>query len=372
MSTAPRWAGGQGWRLEEIPEVTIGVVEGDERYLLHDVYQVRRMSEGRIAVLDAGSARVRVYAGDGAHLFDVGGRGDGPAEFRSPQFLTLAEDSIVVFERSPGSATWFTPGGAFVRRVATPGGLDGRSLYPLVVGVLADGRAVVAAAPPGRERPGQRIHRPSMAVWTFPLRGTEADSLFSFLDREQEYYQSDGRPSRRDVIFGHRSYVTAGEDQIYHGTTESYSINVYDGTGSLRRVIRKPGPASAVTDAHLDRLVDWTADRAGLEQDRRDALKRSFRDGPVNDSLPAFRLLVVDAEANLWVENWAGAGMRTESFSVFSPEGEWLGDVTVPTGLSWLRGSRTNPIEIGSDYVLGVWEGDLGVQQVRLYRLLKD
>lgn len=48
-STEPRWGEGEGWRIAPEPELVIGEVEGDER-----------------------------------HLVDVGGPGDGPAEFRFP------------------------------------------------------------------------------------------------------------------------------------------------------------------------------------------------------------------------------------------------------------------------------------------------
>ena len=42
-------------------------------------------------------------------------------------------------------------------------------------------------------------------------------------------------------------------------------------------------------------------------------------------------------------------------------------------GSEVLRGInlRTALLEIGKDYVLAVWENELGVEQVRLYRILK-
>lgn len=54
--------------------------------------------------------------------------------------------------------------------------------------------------------------------------------------------------------------------------------------------------------------------------------------------------------------------------------GAWLGRVELPPGLPMLRGTavRSAPVlEIGPDWILGVWEDELGVQQVRLYRLRK-
>ena len=91
-SSSPQWAVGTPWTLSPEPEVVIGRVEGDERYLLSRVHGARRFTDGRIAILDLGSSRVRVYDAEGAHLFDVGGRGDGPSEFSSAHFFDLVHD----------------------------------------------------------------------------------------------------------------------------------------------------------------------------------------------------------------------------------------------------------------------------------------
>ena len=64
--------------------------------------------------------------------------------------------------------------------------------------------------------------------------------------------------------------------------------------------------------------------------------------------------------------------MNQGRFSVFRTDGAWLGYVEIPEGLPQLRVSYDmQSMEIGSDYVLGVWVDDLGVEQVRLYRIEK-
>jgi len=67
-------------------------------------------------------------------------------------------------------------------------------------------------------------------------------------------------------------------------------------------------------------------------------------------------------------------GIDQGQFSVFDADGVWLGRVALPPGLPWLRGHnlRYPILEIGRDYVLGVWVDDLGVEQVRLYRIEKN
>lgn len=48
-------------------------------------------------------------------------------------------------------------------------------------------------------------------------------------------------------------------------------------------------------------------------------------------------------------------------WSVFSPEGVWLGDLRMPPDF--------HALEIGDDYILGRFTGDLEQESVRLYAL---
>ncbi len=45
-SARPLWERGEGWALSPEPEVVIGQVEGNEKYLLNQVAGVRRLSDG--------------------------------------------------------------------------------------------------------------------------------------------------------------------------------------------------------------------------------------------------------------------------------------------------------------------------------------
>jgi hypothetical protein len=51
------------------------------------------------------------------------------------------------------------------------------------------------------------------------------------------------------------------------------------------------------------------------------------------------------------------------AWRVFDPSGIWLGTVTLP--------ARFNPMDIGKDYVLGLWRDEDDVEHIRIYRLRK-
>ena len=55
----------------------------------------------------------------------------------------------------------------------------------------------------------------------------------------------------------------------------------------------------------------------------------------------------------------------------YTPGGEWLGTVAVPSGLQQENVGLPVSFEIGDDYILGVWRDDIGVEYVRMYGLMK-
>lgn len=177
-SSRPLWAPHEAWSLSAEPELTIGARDGDERYVFTGVRGVRRLPDGRVAVLDAGSNRVRLYDPSGVHLLDFGGEGDGPAEFRSSQYLGLDGDELVVFEAIGGNRTWWSPDGQLLRASGAFASDDRASGTLIMVGAMADGTGVgVRDGPAGLPAHDVGLNRRPWSVWTFDLTGQVSDSL---------------------------------------------------------------------------------------------------------------------------------------------------------------------------------------------------
>jgi hypothetical protein len=75
---------------------------------------------------------------------------------------------------------------------------------------------------------------------------------------------------------------------------------------------------------------------------------------------PAYGALLANRDGYLWVQN---ADTTHRRWSVFHPDGHWLGDVPVPR--------RFTPYELSAQHVLGVQKDELGVPFVRAFRLLR-
>jgi hypothetical protein len=96
------------------------------------------------------------------------------------------------------------------------------------------------------------------------------------------------------------------------------------------------------------------------------AILRLIESMPIPDHRPAYSRLVMDSDGFVWAAQYhrrvhSGYSVNWE---VFSPEGEWLGGFTTPSGLT--------VFEIGSDYLLGVYRDELDVEHVQLYGLTRS
>ena len=76
---------------------------------------------------------------------------------------------------------------------------------------------------------------------------------------------------------------------------------------------------------------------------------------------PAIRSFSVDSEGFLWINDRASLQLGTSEWSVFDPQGRWLGTIELPSaGIFW----------VGEDFILGGQvDFDTGLQTVERYRL---
>jgi hypothetical protein len=86
----------QAWRVTEHPVLRIGVMEGDPNYQLNHITGALRLSDGRIVI--ANDYQLRFYDANGRHLRTVGGRGDGPGEFRTLEITLGRGDTILAWD----------------------------------------------------------------------------------------------------------------------------------------------------------------------------------------------------------------------------------------------------------------------------------
>ena len=386
-SVTPAWDG-DGWTVADTPSLVIGRREGDERYLFGDVAGAVVLRGRRIAVLDAQSALIRVYSAKGEHIADWGREGDGPGEFKSPQFLfPYRGDSILVSDIVASRFTILDDEGRFGRRIVPEMGqsfaiewrqrLDqgDRSVTPdasccRLWGPLTTG-AFLLSYPEMIPARGRGTVTGSVSVAITPDSGGAARLVGTFAGRRYRLGVLD-YPAR--FQFSPWLNMVAGIDGYFATEGDAYSIGEYDTGGRLRRIIRLARGPRPVTDevkvAHEALLRERIMEPGQLTGGRsREELLRELLAGGYPSHLPAFFPLVVDAEGSIWAGHRAfgaaanGRGFDRNEFFVFRSDGRHLGVVELPLNV-WA-------FQIGADFILGRASDDLGVEYVHLYRIEK-
>ncbi len=100
------------------------------------------------------------------------------------------------------------------------------------------------------------------------------------------------------------------------------------------------------------------------DDDQRRRTEQFYRDIPVPETFPAYGGIAVSVEGYLWVRAYDVPGNQANNWSVFDAEGTLRGTVELPPHLE--------PLEIGPNYVLGLWRDADDVEYVQLYELIKS
>ena len=67
-------AGSRVWPVGSEPTVSIGAREGEDAYMLYQVMDATKLSDGRIVVANSGDSQLRVFDALGTHVATWGGR----------------------------------------------------------------------------------------------------------------------------------------------------------------------------------------------------------------------------------------------------------------------------------------------------------
>ena len=383
---APTWRAGAGWRLSERPAVEIGSEGGDTTQLLNRTWYGTRLSDGRIVL--GQSSDLRMYSATGKFIRTIGRRGRGPGEFRgSPGRLERwAGDTIAVANEQ--FILVFSPSGDYVRSIRVPRDsmkFDPRhragELLPLPDGSVLFHLNVRQTDGP-QNRPTGVYTRERGIVRYVPGRA-RLDTL-GFYAALRTYWHDDGGGRGRGgplpfAPFGTHAWAA---DRLYAGDMIRYEIH---GFTLPRRTAR--GPSS--DPIRLSTIIRYLKPLRPITAEDRRAWLKDIRGRTAPADRPererhlaalkwptthqAFVSLVADDGGNLWVgETRAGVTRRSGTwgqdlpavYTVFDRDGRLLGEVPAPPDVEVL--------EVGSDYLLGVWTNEDDVEFVRLYRLSKQ
>ena len=345
-----------GWRIGRQPEVSIGVLEGDDPYMLFFVRDATILSDGRIVVVNTGTTELRVFNAEGTYLDTWGGEGEGPGEFTNLRHIEpLPNDSVIVWGQLDPTMTVFDPAGNYVRRVRS----DRSAAEPPMhyIGALSatrDGLILAGQDPVWAEG--------NVVVEVWDTEGSLRGSLGTHEGLEPRTRVGN---TRYTTIFGRTLNLQPWGELIVISPTDHYEFKAFAPDGTLARIVRRDHVRRAPTDAHLQAYIDrWLDGIANDLVELKAQTRLNLRSVPVAEFLPAYSSIMSDAVDHLWVREYEPPGEEQPGvlWTVFDPEGRVLGFVETPEGLEIY--------EIGPDYILGkTQDEEFGVESVQVWPL---
>lgn len=341
------WDGSSGWRAVE--DLRLGSADGAGPDVFAFPAALEADAQGRLYVLDAQAAQVRVFGPDGTHVRSLGRQGQGPGELAQPVGFALAPDGAVwvVDPRNRRYTVWDSTGALreSVRRdndfimVPWPGRFDRQGrLWDVGPGSGKAGSAPTLLRRDDAESAAAAIPLPSVSPEQFSItRGPVSSSV--------------------PVPFSPRlQWALDAEGHVWSGVTGSYRLVNWQPGGDTLRIVERAAAPVPVSDAERDSLPAQL--KGFTDQGGKIDLSRVPR------NKPAFSSLFTDDRGWVWVRPSVPAGASGTALDVFDPEGRYHGRVTIPIVV--MEGM---PLIVRGDRVYAVTLSDEGVPQVVRYRL---
>ena len=367
-NVAPAWTDGSGWRLGEAPLLDIGQLDGPDETQFFQVSSGARLSDGSFVLGSFGSHDLRRFSAEGEHLWTVGREGEGPGEFLGlMQVVANPGDTILTYDFRQRRISRFAPDGTFLDARPLEG--PGESGFAFVETLLPDGSAVFTWREFSRDRelPVEgEVSRDTLGIHVLDAAGDSARELGRFPGPEMVVLRAGETEGGFNISisstpFGRSTETAGGSAAIWVGDTERFEIWRYGLEGQLEGIVRRAFAPIAVDDALVRTAMAEELEDA--DDDQLQAIRRRWESVSVPPTLPACEALRVDRVGNLWVQSFEIPGASERTWSAFTADGVWLGDVAFP--------DRFRPLEIGDDYVIGRFGDDLDVEHVQIWELVK-
>lgn len=357
-STAPAWKEGEGWTVDSVPSLAVGVAEGAREHEFNHVSDVLPLSGGGFVVADGGNRELRWFDDEGRLVATAGREGKGPGEFVGLGSIWVRGDTVVALDDFLHRVSLFHPAGRFIRSIQVPQGppLGGSVFF---AALLDDGTVLVRAPATGNiagaSRRPERLHRIDASGRLLGGAGeVPGQPLFGV---EQE-----GGFTGYRVPFAQETKIVPAPGGYLVGVADEGALRLHRPDGSLQRIVRVRTEPVRVTSKDLDVYLDQAFE--GADAAYRARMNELYARMPVPRTYPAFRQMVVDDAGNVWAERYPRPGdAGPAAWSVIDPSGRWLGDVTLPAGFTLLHAAR--------DALWGKTQTDDAVDRVTAFPLRK-
>jgi len=325
---------------------------------------------GSLWITDSQAQEIRVFdPGSGAHLFTIGGRGDGPGEFRRSAFLGFdGEGSAYAYDSELRRLSVFTESGDFLHSKLMPSslGISPRPLHVTRTGTLLGQIPQVMERLPANGS----TFRDTVRIWTMPLDGAaptlvwEAPgALWYFRDGVQVVVPYTGvlpAPYAGGSLWGLR------DDRVYvTDAAGEASYSVYGPAGLERRVEIDRAPRQ-IDDFSASKFVEFLRG-VGFPESQVRFYERHLSDMPIPEARrrPWDAVLFTD-RGGVWLLRpgdaegvTVGVPEDDQVWDVFDAEGVFIGHLRLPSNV-W-------PVQVSGQSVLTIVRDEMDRSTVAIH-----
>ena len=364
-TTVVRTLSGSVWEGEAtlVPEVSIGELDGPEEYLFGWIFSLAVDDDRNVYVFDYQAQHVGVFDAQGNHLETLGGRGEGPGEFKGAEAIAMLPDGRLVV-RNPGNqrVEVFGPEPGHTEQWRYPaGGLTTfRQLYTDM-----HGRTLVRIV--DRSRPSSSGGGLVTQLLVLGPDGTPVDTLAE---------PSHPSPTEVRPFTPRFQWTFHPSGHFLTGMPSEYRIDLARDDGVLR-IERAVDPVPVLDEERAYAREQMVRSRRARDPDW------SWSGPPVPRQKPFFRSLRTGRDGRIWVRVAAeGYSVENEDhdpgdpssmpviwrepvrYDVFEPDGTYLGVVVPPDG------TTLSIAVFDGDHVWAVTEDELEVERVVRFRIV--
>ena len=331
--------------------------EGPE--LFGGLGSVRLHPNGSLWITERQTQEIRVFdSGSGAHLFTIGGRGDGPGEFQRSGILGFdAEGAAYVYDDRHRRLSVFSEGGELLRSHLMPSslGIGPRPLHVTGAGTL------LGQIPRTMERtPADgSTARDTVRIWKMPLDGSSpamvaetSGPLWYFQDGIQVVVPYTGglpAPYAGGSLQGFR------DDQVYvTDDAGEASYSVYGPAGLERRVVIERAPLRIDGLSVTEFVEDMRRIRFPEHLVR--IYEEHLSDMPIGETRRPWDRLVLGDQGGAWLLRadategaTADGSADVQVWDGFDAEGVFLGPIRLPTNILLIQVSGQSALTIVYD-----------------------
>jgi hypothetical protein len=368
-----------------VEEMSIGVADGAEEYMLGDIADIALGPDGSIYALDRQVPVVRQFDAEGKFIRNIGRRGQGPGEMRSPSGIAMSRDRrLLLWDTANWRINIYSATGDILPQITTPSGSSGSSMAQYARALMVDtaGRIVT------RKTLFTGPLDPRPTVWLrFAPNGAPIDTVYAppspfttpeLVASNERFRKTNAVPfwPQRHVTMSPFGYIVAGFPNRY-----AFEIHRPDGAViSIRRDV-KPEPVSR---------QERTGARKEIEESMRQTVPTWSWSGPdIPDTKPYYEGLQVALDGRIWIVLESEVGPRAGSVSmgggsgparsrstvsgppakpprparydVFEPDGQYLGQVQVP--------AKVSSVVRRGDHVWAIAYDEDDVPRIKRYRI---